>query len=636
MLGIKRKLNFKNKKTAIAVIFLSLAVLLLLGNYVLAQETNVGGLTSEFAAQAGFGTTDIRITIANIIRIFLGLLGIIATVIILYGGFIYMTAAGNEEKITKAKRILRDAIIGLLIILTSFGITQFIIGQLQGATGLGGPGGGVGGPGGSALGAGPIESHYPARNATGIPRNTNIIITFKEGITASDIINNQGTPAIADDIITDKIKVCKLADCANGIYIPNDKIHALATSGKVFTFDPVDLLGDASSNISYKVLVDGSIRKANGKNLFLGVYDWQFEVSTIIDVTPPVVRSVIPVPDSVNPRNTIIQINFNEGINPVTASGSVQVNAQGQVTSTFKNMVVEYEDGAVRRAVPGKFIISNQYRTVEFLADEPCKDASGNIMRNSCGGNVFCLAGNKNFIVTIKTAALASEPPAALLPANGITDLTNNSLDGNNDGTAQGPASEYNFGLPDNAENKAKGDNVIWHFKTDNTIDLTPPEINQVAPEVGAGVATAKEPASPLRPIRIYFSKQIMSSTLKGDSNYTFIDTDGVEKPDPFEYVTLIQPDPPVGYTGNVDDWKALNWVGYWLGKEDGDFNGDSEPDSAGVMNHGQLLEFSDYNVRVGSGVKDIHQNCFFPSPGPGCITPQGTLSAPSCEVTAQ
>src|SRR4051812_12438581 len=51
------------------------------------------------AKAGGFGTNDIRLTIASIIRVAMGLLGIVAVVIILIGGFTWMTAGGNDEKV---------------------------------------------------------------------------------------------------------------------------------------------------------------------------------------------------------------------------------------------------------------------------------------------------------------------------------------------------------------------------------------------------------------------------------------------------------------------------------------------------------------------------------------------------------
>src|SRR3989344_5784497 len=94
----------------------------------------------------GLPTTDIRLVVARIIRVALGLLGIVALVLIVYAGFLWMTAGGNEEKISTAKKIMVNAAIGLAIILSSYAIASFVISKLVGATtdngGLGGPGGG--------------------------------------------------------------------------------------------------------------------------------------------------------------------------------------------------------------------------------------------------------------------------------------------------------------------------------------------------------------------------------------------------------------------------------------------------------------------------------------------------------------
>lgn len=135
----------KKKKTIFIGLILGLSIFLWCSQ-VQAQtlETGLG-----YAAEAGLGTQDIRITIANIIRVILGILGLVAVVIIIYGGFLYMTAAGEVEKIKTAKKLLAGAVIGLIIILSSFAIASFVISQLQQAVGPGGPGGGGGpGPGG--------------------------------------------------------------------------------------------------------------------------------------------------------------------------------------------------------------------------------------------------------------------------------------------------------------------------------------------------------------------------------------------------------------------------------------------------------------------------------------------------------
>jgi len=71
--------------------------------------------------------------IGLIIQAFLGLLGVIFVVLIIYGGYIWMTARGNEQRVEKAKETLKAAIIGLVIVLSAYAITYFIGSQLKDA-----------------------------------------------------------------------------------------------------------------------------------------------------------------------------------------------------------------------------------------------------------------------------------------------------------------------------------------------------------------------------------------------------------------------------------------------------------------------------------------------------------------------
>lgn len=88
----------------------------------------------EYGAATGLGKADVRFTTARIINAALGLLGIIAVVIILYAGFKWMTAGGNEENVKSAQKILFAAVIGLIIILSAYAITRFVMTQLFKAT----------------------------------------------------------------------------------------------------------------------------------------------------------------------------------------------------------------------------------------------------------------------------------------------------------------------------------------------------------------------------------------------------------------------------------------------------------------------------------------------------------------------
>ena len=83
---------------------------------------------------AGLGDKPIEETIGSIINVALGLLGVVAVVIVLIGGFKYMIAGGNDEKVGDAKKWIISGIIGLAIILSAYAITSFVVGGLVDAT----------------------------------------------------------------------------------------------------------------------------------------------------------------------------------------------------------------------------------------------------------------------------------------------------------------------------------------------------------------------------------------------------------------------------------------------------------------------------------------------------------------------
>ncbi|MCC6639375.1 hypothetical protein IT409_02350 [Candidatus Falkowbacteria bacterium] len=83
----------------------------------------------------GSSDQDLRVTIVNIINVFMGLLGTVAVVIILYGGFKWMTAGGESKGTEQAKKLIINGIIGLVIILSSYAIARFVLVSLLRGTG---------------------------------------------------------------------------------------------------------------------------------------------------------------------------------------------------------------------------------------------------------------------------------------------------------------------------------------------------------------------------------------------------------------------------------------------------------------------------------------------------------------------
>lgn len=87
------------------------------------------GLKS-FGINLDISSTDPRIIAARLIKIFLGLIGIIFLVLILLSGLRLMLSGGDEERVGEAKRTFFNAVIGLIIMLCAYSIVNFIISAL--------------------------------------------------------------------------------------------------------------------------------------------------------------------------------------------------------------------------------------------------------------------------------------------------------------------------------------------------------------------------------------------------------------------------------------------------------------------------------------------------------------------------
>ena len=76
------------------------------------------------------GTNDIRVVIGRIIQILMSAIGSIALMILIYGGFQWLTAMGNPEKIKKGKDIMLWTLLGVIIMFSSYFIVRFVINTL--------------------------------------------------------------------------------------------------------------------------------------------------------------------------------------------------------------------------------------------------------------------------------------------------------------------------------------------------------------------------------------------------------------------------------------------------------------------------------------------------------------------------
>ena len=88
----------------------------------------------KFGAATDLGTNEFEKTIADIINVALSLLGIVAVVIILIGGFKWMTSGGDETKVGDARKFIFAGVIGLAIIMSSWALATFVLTKLASAT----------------------------------------------------------------------------------------------------------------------------------------------------------------------------------------------------------------------------------------------------------------------------------------------------------------------------------------------------------------------------------------------------------------------------------------------------------------------------------------------------------------------
>lgn len=602
--------------------------LVLVPTVALAQGTGAAeGLQAVGEAGGITGGADLYTIIGRIINVVLGLLGTVLLVIMLYSGYEWMTSGGDAGKVDSAKTRIRNAIIGLIIIMTSFAITNFILSALISATGAGGGAGGIGpgGPGGfgfpgasGSLGGGIIETHVPPRDATGIPRNTAIVITFKEPINIASFIrdyDDNGTPDnLTDDatsstttgINNDNIKVYRSGQRDAALTTAQARVR-FTPDRQTFVIKPVEYLGSATENTTYTVELTNDVQRADGTDAFSGAfasgYRWQFEVSTIVDLTAPRITSVIPRVGGRFAPNIVVQINFDEGIDPTTASG--EWNGTGGFTN-IQTRATPTAGGATTRP-SGEFRISNQYRTVEFVTDLACGT-------NSCGRTVYCLPSDSSIAVEVLSPSMSDTPPQAVFTAlgyDGVADMAGNGLDGNGDGDAQGSESDSIAG----------DDRYGWTFGTNSAPNLTPPTLRSTSPAAGDLAASSNIPLD--QEPEALFGGSDMSGLLQGST----VNTETV----------VMRTNEPASFADSF--WwsvsqEFLTSAGTPAGVGDEPMNSNISVGHRLYIPATSTTAVPVYQSLIKSGVQNIFQNCFNPAGSEACRA--DSTNPNCCDGTSQ
>jgi hypothetical protein len=113
-----------------------IAFFILMPTIVFAQNASSTGLKSAFGSNSVVQQTasssyetgnDFTSMLSDIILLILSLIGVVFMAYIIFAGWLWMSAGGNEQKVEKAKGILIQSIIGLIIIIGAYAISYFVI-----------------------------------------------------------------------------------------------------------------------------------------------------------------------------------------------------------------------------------------------------------------------------------------------------------------------------------------------------------------------------------------------------------------------------------------------------------------------------------------------------------------------------
>jgi heme/copper-type cytochrome/quinol oxidase subunit 2 len=125
---------FKNLFIALALVALPLGASRITAVHAASLDDAASNLSTT-NEETGLAEQDLTTTIGSLIGVLLSVLGVIFLLLTIYAGFTYMTAQGDPKKVDKAKDILITSVVGLIILMSAYAISTFVIDSLVEATG---------------------------------------------------------------------------------------------------------------------------------------------------------------------------------------------------------------------------------------------------------------------------------------------------------------------------------------------------------------------------------------------------------------------------------------------------------------------------------------------------------------------
>lgn len=119
-------------------VLISLAVMVSMAIGVIAQPAWAEGtlctdpnIPPELTDAAGCNTTtSADAVVNNVIEIVIGVLGLVAVFVMIYGGFTYMTSTGDASKVQRGKNIIIYGLVGLVVAILAYAIVKFVGGAI--------------------------------------------------------------------------------------------------------------------------------------------------------------------------------------------------------------------------------------------------------------------------------------------------------------------------------------------------------------------------------------------------------------------------------------------------------------------------------------------------------------------------
>ena len=298
--------NFRPSLKIILVAVLFSAAVFLVSHSALAATISTnelfGGTNgANFASTAGLANVSLVLLIANIIRAALGFVGVVAVCFVIYAGFLWTTAGGEEEKIKKAKQVMKNALIGLVIILSSFAIAQFFISRIT-----------------TAMGAIDIEQsctgsdcgctglHCEDCDGSSCDLTTTFVLQPLDLACAATIQNYQPRFVFSQRVIkTEIVENGMISIKKDGVEVEGtfSAIGGLFSNAQSFIFSPETICISNpefycfEAGVTYNVTVSESLQSSNGYDIECSTTfpcSFSFTVGSEIDIESPVINMTDP------------------------------------------------------------------------------------------------------------------------------------------------------------------------------------------------------------------------------------------------------------------------------------------------------------------------------------------------------